>query len=355
MCKIFGLVMILLIILLIAIIICKIAAMRRDARSLITGGYQPNIGLNLKITGNITKDLHLFTGRRETRFKLMYKMTDIPLKLIYKENNAVKHYVLEYDDPTWDTKTLPIRIEFVNLISKTVDNKICHIHNIHKIGKLSGTDMINFTKILLRQLGIKSAILQDGSRISCDGKNIPLSFLTLMAKGESLYEKWGFIPMLNEKLTYSGTMVKYGTTYNQIINKRRELVDEIKQLKTDYFVDYFSSLLDTLTAVKKKDMLSELYIYKLHGFNPCTINDADEIKNVCNAIISALPPNMMLYELILSLSKTDCKSIVSIIDSCFNWSIWGFKHDGHITMNEHRDLYGDLMTINQNIWFIVNL
>lgn len=97
--------------------------------------------------------------------------------------DILKECQTNYDEnEEWTHNLLPFLIKFVDYDNIEINNKSCYIANIHKIDNISGqsisgSNMVLFVLKLIKQLGIKSAILGDGATIKCNGMKISLSFL----------------------------------------------------------------------------------------------------------------------------------------------------------------------------------
>jgi hypothetical protein len=144
---------------------------------------------------------------------------DGEMRLMYRQSKQYTHYV-------------PFALELT-----PYDPDMVHIHNIHKVNGISGTQMVNFVLALCRKLGASEALLQDEAMVVCKKNNhaMTLSLITLLKSGKSFYERFGFVAFPKTKRLRMAALLRRLRKVQMVdvLKRFEQAVDMLEKARAD--------------------------------------------------------------------------------------------------------------------------
>lgn len=136
-----------------------------------------------------------------SELNLKWRGTTFPAK-ISKYDGELR---LMYRQPKQYTQYIPFALEIA-----PHDPHAVYIHNIQKVGEISGTQMVHFVLAVCRKLGAQEASLQDAAMVVCKKNNreMHLSLISLIKSGKSFYERFGFEAYPKTKRKRAAAMIR---------------------------------------------------------------------------------------------------------------------------------------------------
>jgi hypothetical protein len=241
-----------------------------------------------------------------------------------ESNSKDKIYILKYKvDETYNA-ILPFSIRF--------DNIDTYVANIHKINNFSGSEMIKFVIHLLKLLKCDKVTISDAATVKCKDEEIGLSFLKLLEKGSTFYERAGFKLKSYE---YNDTINIYKILDNILNNiKKIKIKEFIKPYKEFYKllnteIDYNKIIIkqfsnnDFITE-NKKEIIDELFLNIIN-----IIFNLEYKLNIENKLNTE--NNIYLSKFLLNLIKiNDCTTYNNLLNAILAQNIYYIKYNNKI-------------------------
>ena len=152
-----------------------------------------DLSIKINFSNDVQRNLKILKKLYGKKFKIRTSKFTVPV-ILKKEKllvDGITPYVLIYDIGIYEEKEYPFRILFSDGEPPELGNDV-HINHIHKTDDISGSEMVNLVLEILKKLQVKYASIYDGTKINCGDSKMDLSFLKLIEKKRSFYEKFGF-------------------------------------------------------------------------------------------------------------------------------------------------------------------
>lgn len=304
---------------------------------------------------NVQKNISLLAKKFKNGFILKDNDIEIPC-IIYKyyepDNKNLYYYIMQYNKKDIDTFLLPLKIYFIDYYYLKKNNN-CYIANIHKTENYTGSTIITTVLKFLKQINIKKVSLHDAASILCEpvNRSIDLSFIKLIEKGETFYQKFGFKFVLGTE--YS--KMKFGSSKN--LNKKLfNYLKKFKKVKNNDLIIIYKSILDIFFKIIDKQDYNNTKIYLLDSnivYNKKTnyirrfiIETVKEIDSILNILKKS--QEIYFYKTLLRLFYDECYNYIILKDYIIDNNFYGIKY-------EKKKILLDFQQIFQKIQLIKNI
>jgi hypothetical protein len=224
---------------------------------------------------------------------------------------------------------LPFSIKFNNIHT--------YVENIHKIDNFSGSEMIKFVIHLLKLLKCNKVKISDSATIKCKDNEIDLSFLKLLEKGSTFYERVGF----KLKSYEDNDTINIYKILDNILNN-------IKKIKIKEFIKPYKEFYKLLnTEIDYNKIIIKKFSYNNKSYNNFTLENKKEIIN--NLFINSIniifnieyklntenklniENNIYLSKFLLNLIKiNDCNTYNNLLNNIIFQNIYYIKYNNKI-------------------------
>lgn len=254
---------------------------------------------------NVQTNLVTILNRYGKEFMVKYRDIIYPVimsKFIIN-TNGLTGYRLYYNVSKPHSYLKPFEIFFIDPLQKKLNNN-SYISNIQRTDEISGTAMVTFVLELQKRLGVEKTYLHDAATIICDDREMDLSLIKILERGEGFYSKLGFD---YEPISSIGQIGQLGLNFNSEEELKLEIektIGEIRNLRIGPIINeavgILKLILNVIQSQKYEDFEVEYFktepfiipVQTYHAENPYL-----EIKKIiedCRLTID-----------ILSLSNTD--------------------------------------------------
>lgn len=154
-------------------------------------------------------------------YSINYKNHDYKFDYIENDNMIV---LTSWDNP--NNECVGIHIDKTNSIANINSinaNMPSCVHSITRVGTILLKITMKMLEKYKNKLGIKVITLSDKSYLNCNGKTIELSYLSVLATGQTWYGKYGFRPIKYE----NNSQVVSHEYLLQVYNTNIKIMDEI--------------------------------------------------------------------------------------------------------------------------------
>lgn len=257
---------------------------------------------------NVQQNLNLIHKKYKNKFKIINN--DIQLPVILEKCFNSYLWAIKYDIKQRIMNNLPFYIVFGDYRTFEKNNN-CYIGSIHKYGNYSGTQIMNTLLKFLKLIEINDIYLTDGTTIECKIKNkkimLDLSYFKLIEKGQTFYQRFGFVPTFRN--VYQKSIFKNERNMTIELNKNLKL---FKKLKCIDMKQKYDDIIGIMKEYNKQIILykfdpytgnikSDTYIEENDEKYPEIINIFSDISNVLNTT------TIKFSDLLIELFYEDCE------------------------------------------------
>lgn len=276
--------------------------------------YEPDFSTD-KVQDNIKN----IVKKHGNKFVLKNEATELPCVLnsvTEYSNNNLTYYSLKYNIDVVSNFLLPFCVLFIDYRQVELNNN-CHITNIHRTNKVSGTNIMKTLLKFFNMLHINRVTLHDGTRIYCNNREMDLSFLKLLEKGMTFYQKFGF-KICRDTLFWHRMEYKDDESFSE---KLANNLDKFKKIQLKYIETAYKYILEILYTVIKDQNYENLKLLLYNHEGPRVLknnyNNRSSVMKLVRDIDIILKlvkksGRKYLYELMIDLFYNNCNDYVFI-------------------------------------------
>lgn len=158
----------------------------------------------------------------------------------------------------------PFEIFFIDPFSRKLNNN-SYISNIQRIDGISGTTMVLFVLELQRKLGVEKSYLHDAATIICDDREMDLTLIKILERGEGFYSKLGFDYEPLSSLGQLGQLGLQFATKEDLKAEMEKTVNEIRSLKISKIINVSVDILELIFETIRSQQYDKLEIEYFKG------------------------------------------------------------------------------------------
>lgn len=244
-------------------------------------------------------------------------------KINHNPYNNLEFYRLIHKVEKRMTSREPLVIDFIDPITLELNNNCC-LTSIQRTAEHSGKQLVNLCIELCKKLRVNKIITGDEGTIDCDGIKIDLSLLKLIENKKTYYMGLGF----DIEKSNANHFLLYIKDKNLILQLMNECVDKIRSIKTQKIIEECNETLFLLKRAQEENYSNNLEIAidfpKIYHSLPSYVNNPtikvpkmlEKISQVLN-IVNDHECEFM-YEILITLSKTNCREYSVLIEYLMN-------------------------------------
>lgn len=308
-------------------------------------------------TDDLQKNLKLLKKLFGSKFYIKTSKYKIPVILEYKSLKYKKkyYYQLSYNIGRRETELYPFQIDFITQFNVGND---AYIANINKTDKISGSNMINLVLEILKKLNTNIATLFDGTLVDCTEEiKMDLSFLKLIEKKKSFYEKFGF-----KYDIYSSYTKGFFNTNKDLYKKLHSDISKFRKIKISYYKKLYTEVINMISTIFIKqdyqnvdikvaqiDMWDNDYFYKPKDENRSYLIELiSSLENVLRIFNNS--KNTLLYKLMIELfnDKKKCIDYGIIMKNIINNRLYLIKYKNKKITFDNLEIFNNIEYIRYN-------
>lgn len=284
-----------------------------------------DLSKKISFSNDVQRNLKILNNLYGKKFKIKTSKFIVPV--IFKKEklmvDGITPYALIYDMDILEENEYPFRILFSDGEPPKLGND-AYINHIHKTDNISGSEMVNLVLEILKKLQVKYASIYDGTKVNCGDSKMDLSFLKLIEKKRSFYEKFGF----KYSVKYNGFNTrKMFLTDEKFYKLLYQTIDKFRKIKVSYYKKKINDVISLISKVILNDDFENVNLTiirpninydKDYYYSPNKDNKKnlfDMLKNLSDLItILNKSSEIYLYELMIRLFNKDCKQYLKIND-----------------------------------------
>lgn len=317
-----------------------------------------DLSKNINFSDDVQKNLKILSNLYGKKFNIKTTKFSVPV-ILKKEKlivDGITPYALIYDMDILEENEYPFRILFSDGEPPKLGND-AHINHIHKTDNISGSEMVSLVLEILKKLQVKYASIYDGAKVNCGDSKMDLSFLKLIEKKRSFYEKFGF---------------RYSVKYN-VLNTRKmfltdekfykllyQTIDKFRKIKVSYYKKKINDVITLISKVILNDDFGNVnltiirpninydkeYYYSPKKENKKKLNELLKNFSDLNTILKK-SSEVYLFELMVRLFNEDCNQYLKITD-------WIIKSKYHFIQYKNKKITFDYKYIYKFLSFLRN-
>ena len=273
-------------------------------------------------------------------------------KINHNPFNDIKFYRLIHKVNKRITSREPLIIDFIDPISLELNNNCC-LTSIQRTEEYSGKQLVNVCIEICKKLKVNKIITGDEATINCDGVKIDLSLLKLIENKKTYYMTLGF-DVEKSNANYFLLYIKDKETILQLMN---QYIDKIRLIKTKKIIKECDESICLLKKAQEENYLNNLEITidipKIYQGEPFYVDNPntkvpkilENLTQVSN-ILNKYQEYEFIYEILLMLSKTNCKEYSILIEFLMNPHI--ITYDSKTIKRKYIDDFISLKGIKSN-------
>ena len=245
-------------------------------------------------------------------------------KINHNPFNDIKFYRLIHKVDKRTTSREPLIIDFIDPISLELNNNCC-LTSIQRTEEYSGKQLVNLCIEICKKLKVNKIITGDESTINCDGVKIDLSLLKLIENKKTYYMSLGF-DVEKSNANYFLLYIKDKETILQLMN---QYIDKIRLIKTKKIIKECDETICLLKKAQEENYLNNMEIIidipKIYRGEPFYVDNPntkvpkilENLTQVSN-ILNKYQEYEFIYEILIMLSKTNCKEYSILLEFMMN-------------------------------------
>jgi hypothetical protein len=282
----------------------------------ISGGLQNNL---TKLKNYFGNSFYIKFGDVNLIFELE--------KINHNPYNDIKFYRLIHKVEKRITSREPLIIDFIDPISLELNNNCC-LTSIQRTNEYSGKQLVNLCIEICKKLKVNKIITGDEATINCDGVKIDLSLLKLIENKKTYYMSLGF----DVEKSNANYFLLYIKDKDTILHLMNQYVDKIRLIKTKKIIKECDKIICLLKKAQKENFSNNLEIVidipKIYRGEPFYVDNPntkvpkilENITQVLN-ILNKYQEYKFIYEVLIVLSKANCKEYSILIEYLMNSNI----------------------------------
>ena len=273
-------------------------------------------------------------------------------KINHNPFNDIKFYRLIHKVGKRITSREPLIIDFIDPISIELNNNCC-LTSIQRTEEYTGKQLVNLCIEICKKLKVNKIITGDEATINCDGVKIDLSLLKLIENKKTYYMSLGF-DVEKSNANYFLLYIKDKETILQLMN---QYIDKIRLIKTKKIIKECDETICLLKKAQEENYSGNLkitiHIPKIYQGEPFYVENQNtkapkilENLNQVSTIINKYQEYEFIYEILLMLSKTNCKEYSILLEFLMNSHI--ITYDSKTIKRKYIDDFVSLKGIKSN-------
>ncbi|AYV82102.1 MAG: hypothetical protein Homavirus7_8 [Homavirus sp.] len=288
----------------------------------------------------------------------------LPAQIYHVYNSS--YYGIRYPIKERIISLLPFDIIFADFCTSEKGND-CHINSIHKFMNLSGTQIVETLIKFLKLINVHRISLTDGAIINYSKINnkhikIDLSLFKLIEKGETFYQRFGFVA--GYRSVYHKSIFEQN---GGVDNALKKYLKNINSLKCSELKSMYDKLIKILQTVITTNDYNNVKLYKWDTFIKSVNNSThiyDSVNNMKKCIklhkqfisfIYLLDNEKYFKDLLLNTFNDDKRAYVVLEKNILKYSdIIGIEYGGEKVMLDFLD---DFLMLNiiKNMLYVLDL
>jgi len=195
--------------------------------------------------------------------KLMIKYKDIVYPIVMSkfviDTNGLSGFRIHHNVSKPHSFLKPFEIFFIDPLLKKLNNN-SYISNIQRTEDISGTTMVLFVLELQRKLGVEKTYLHDAATVICDDREMDLTLIKILERGEGFYSKLGFD---YEPISSIGQIGQLGLHFTDKEDLRMEIektVNAIRNLRIQPIIAESVGILQLILSVIESQRYDEFEV-----------------------------------------------------------------------------------------------